>query len=150
MEILRYIAVESLQLISAYDALIRLKSCLGGPKLQYVLHTSSISCGHSILTQFDDLMQSAVTKICNTSLTSDDQWIQASLPVWSGGRESKRVQACINGFFSFCCWISHPPDANSSEQPGSRWRHAVSQYITGNHYQAFPLMLSSMSAIKEC
>jgi len=33
---------------------------------------------------------------------TDDQWIQASLPVWSGGLGgSKCVQTCINGFFSY-------------------------------------------------
>jgi len=31
-------------------------------------------------------------------------------------RDSKHVQACINSFSSFCCWYSHPPDANSLEQ----------------------------------
>jgi len=76
------LAIERLKLISAHDALILLKSCLGGPKFQYILRTSPC-CGHSVLAQFDDLRRSAVTKICNTALT-DDQWIQASLPVWSG------------------------------------------------------------------
>lgn len=32
----------------------------------------------------DNLLRSAVTKICNVKL-SDDQWSQASLPVRSGG-----------------------------------------------------------------
>ena len=90
-------AVERLQLISAHDALILLKSCLGGPKLQYVLRTSPCF-GHSILTQFDDLLRSAVTKICNTSLT-DDQWIQASLPVWSGGLGVRSVSQLASTAF---------------------------------------------------
>jgi hypothetical protein len=72
-----------------YDALILLKSCLGGPTLQCVLRTSPC-CGHSILTKIDDLLRSAVTKICNTSLI-DEQWIQASLPVSSGGLGVRRV-----------------------------------------------------------
>ena len=38
MEIVQGIAVERLQFISAHDALILLKSCLGGPKLQYVFY----------------------------------------------------------------------------------------------------------------
>ena len=33
---------------------------------------------------FDDLLHLALTKSCNMSPT-DDQWTQASLPVWSGG-----------------------------------------------------------------
>ena len=92
------VAVEKLQLISAHDALILFKSCLGGPKLQYVLRTSPC-CGHSILTQFDDLLhRSAVTKICNTSLT-DDQWIQASLPVWPGGLGVRSVSKLASTAF---------------------------------------------------
>ena len=34
--------------------------------------------------KFDDLLNLALTKSCNIALT-DDQWTQASLPVWSGG-----------------------------------------------------------------
>ena len=73
------LAVDRLQLISAHDALVLLKTCLGGPKLQYVLRTSPC-CDHPLLPQFDELLRLAITKTCNLSLT-DDQWIQASLPV---------------------------------------------------------------------
>ena len=34
--------------------------------------------------QFDEQLRLALTKTCNIALT-DDQWNQASLPVWSGG-----------------------------------------------------------------
>ena len=77
------LAVDRLHLISAHDALVLLKTCLGGPKLQYVLRTSPC-CDHPLLPQFDELLRLALTKTCNLCLT-DDQWIQASLPVWSGG-----------------------------------------------------------------
>ena len=77
------LAVDRLQLISAHDALVLLKSCLGGPKLQYILRTSPC-CTHPILPQIDDLLRSAITRTCNITLT-DDQWLQTSLPVWSGG-----------------------------------------------------------------
>jgi len=40
---------------------------------------------HPLLCEFDDLLRTAVTKICNVTL-SDDQWTQASLPVRYGGR----------------------------------------------------------------
>jgi len=56
---------------------------LGGRKLQNILRTSPC-CDHPLLTQFDEVLRLAMTKICNLSLT-DDQWLQASLPVWSGG-----------------------------------------------------------------
>ena len=77
------LASDRLNLISAHDALVLLKTCLGGPKLQYVLRTSPC-CDHPLLPQFDELLRLNITKICNLSLT-DDQWLQASLPVWSGG-----------------------------------------------------------------
>jgi len=91
------LAVGRLKLISAHDTLILLKSCLGGPKLQFILHTSPC-CGHSVLAQFDDLLRSAVTKIYNTALT-DDQWIQASLPVWSGGLGVRSVSKLASTAF---------------------------------------------------
>jgi len=39
---------------------------------------------HPLLPQIDDILRSAIAKICNISL-NEDQWLQASLPVWSGG-----------------------------------------------------------------
>jgi len=76
-------AVERRSLISSHDALILLKNCLGGPKLQYVMKTSPC-CDHPLLWEFDDLLRTAVTKNSNVTL-SDDQWTQASLPVRFGG-----------------------------------------------------------------
>ena len=66
------LAVDRLQLISAHDALVLLKTCLGGPKLQFVLR-SSPCCDHPLLRQFDDLLRLALSKFCNVALT-DDQW----------------------------------------------------------------------------
>lgn len=45
-------AVERLQLVSSHDALILLKNCLGGPKLQYLLRTSPC-CEHPQLLELD-------------------------------------------------------------------------------------------------
>ena len=39
---------------------------------------------HAFLSKSDDQLKSAVCSICNMSLT-DDQWLQASLPVRGGG-----------------------------------------------------------------
>jgi len=50
------LAVDRIQLISAHDALVPLKICLGGPKLQYVLCVSPC-CDHALLGQFDDLLR---------------------------------------------------------------------------------------------
>jgi hypothetical protein len=46
------LAVDRLQLISAHDVLVLLKTCLGDPKLQYVLRASPC-CDHPLLRQFD-------------------------------------------------------------------------------------------------
>jgi len=93
-------AVERLSLIFSQDTLILLKRCLGGPKLQYVLRPC---CDHPLLCEFDDLLRTAVTKMCNVTL-SDDQWTQARLPVrcgWSGS--AQRVYACMIRLSSFSC-----------------------------------------------
>ena len=91
------LATQRLQLISSHDALLLLKNCLGGPKLQYVLRTSQC-CNHPLLRQFDDLLRSAVTRICNVSL-SDDQWLQASLPVRHGGLGVRSVSMLASSAF---------------------------------------------------
>ena len=48
-------AVDRLQLVFAYNALVFLKTCLGGLKLQFVMR-SSLGCDHPLLGQFDDLL----------------------------------------------------------------------------------------------
>lgn len=90
-------AVERLQLVSSHDALVLLKNCLGGPKLQYLLRTSPC-CEHPQLFELDKLLRSAVTQICNVSL-SDDQWTQASLPVRSGGLGVRSVSKLASSAF---------------------------------------------------
>ena len=76
-------AVNRLRLLSSHDALVLLKNSLGGPKLQYVLRASPC-CDHPLLSLIDDTLKSAITQICNFTL-SDDQWAQANLPVRAGG-----------------------------------------------------------------
>ena len=76
-------AVDRLRLLSSHDALVLLKTSLGGPKLQHILR-SSPCCDHPILHQIDATLQSAVSQVCNVTL-SDKQWSQASLPVRHGG-----------------------------------------------------------------
>jgi len=50
------LAVERLQFFTAHDALVLLKTCLGGPKLQYILRVSPCR-EHPLLTQFDDQLR---------------------------------------------------------------------------------------------
>ena len=73
------LAVDRLQLISADDDLVLLKTSLGGPKLLYILRASPY-CDYPLLRQFDDLLRLALTNTCNIAL-SDDQWTQARFPL---------------------------------------------------------------------
>ena len=52
------------------------------PKLQYILRTSPCS-NNPRLSIFDDTLRQGLSTILNVSL-SDDQWLQASLPVQKG------------------------------------------------------------------
>lgn len=91
------LAVNRLQLISAHDGLVLLKTCLGGPKLLYFLRTSPC-CDHPPLHKFDGLLQLAITETCNIALT-DNQWTQASLPDWSGGVGIRTVSTLAQSAF---------------------------------------------------
>jgi hypothetical protein len=90
-------AADRLQLLSSHDALVLLKHSLGGPKLQHVLRTSPC-CDHPTLQLIDETLKSAVTKICNITL-SDNQWIQASLPVRYGGLGVRSVSMLASSAF---------------------------------------------------
>ena len=91
------LAVDRLKLISSHDALVLLNNCLGGQKLLHMFR-SSPCCGHPLLLQFDDLLRSAVTSICNVALT-DEQWTQASLSVRSGGLGVRSVSMLASSAF---------------------------------------------------
>ena len=90
-------AIERLKLISAHDALVLLKNSLSAPKL---LHTLRAACcvDHHLLKEFDDQLRSGLSSICNVSLT-DDQWLQASLPVRNGGLGLRRVSSLASSAF---------------------------------------------------
>jgi hypothetical protein len=85
--------LKRLQQISPHDALVLLKNCLGGTKLQHVLMTSSC-CEYPQLLELDYLLRSSVTQICNVSL-SDDEWTQASLPVRCDGLRVRSVSKLV-------------------------------------------------------
>ena len=90
-------AVDRLKLISAHDALVLLKNSLSAPKLQYTLRVACCD-GHNMLTTFDNLLRSALCCICNVTLT-DQQWLQASLPVRAGGLGIRRVSSLAPSAF---------------------------------------------------
>ena len=90
-------AISRLSLITSHDALVLLRASFSAPALQHTLRASPCN-GHEALTQFDNLLRVALCKICNVSL-SDDQWLQASLPVKSGRLGLRRVASLAPSAF---------------------------------------------------
>ncbi len=74
---------ERLPLLEAHDSLCLLRSAFAIPKLLYILRTAPCFLSPS-LDRFDGLQRSLIESICNIQL-SDASWIQASLPIHSGG-----------------------------------------------------------------
>jgi hypothetical protein len=91
------LASSRLEVIEAHDALVLLRASFNAPKLQHLLRASPCS-GHTLLSKFDMLLRAALSKICNVNL-SDDQWLQASLPVRSGGLGVRRVSSLATPAF---------------------------------------------------
>ena len=83
--------------IAAHDALVLLKASFSAPKLMHTLRASPC-CGHPVLERFDDLLRECVGSITNNDLT-EVQWIQASLPVRSGGLGHRRVSSLASSAF---------------------------------------------------
>ena len=120
-------AVERLKFLSAHDALVLPKNSLSAPKLLvpfrrrqfpaqrnrkvcvgptanaqmaslWFLVRAACCVGHESLRKLGDQMRLAVCNICNVSLT-DDQWLQASLPVRNGGLGLRRVSSLASSAF---------------------------------------------------
>lgn len=82
-------ASSRLSFLQSHDALVILKHSLSLPKLLYNLRSSF--CGnHPSLLEFDSLLRECLSHILNVSM-DDNQWIQASLPVKSGGLGIRRA-----------------------------------------------------------
>ena len=82
-------AVERLKLVASQDALILLRASFSAPRVQHLLRCSP-SVSHEALATFDELLRSALCHITN-SVLSDNQWLQATLPVRDGGLGVRRV-----------------------------------------------------------
>ena len=89
--------ISRLELITSHDALVLLRASFSAPTMQHILRSSPCA-GRVELTQFDALLRSALSKICNISLT-DEQWLQASLSVRAGGQEIRRVSSLATPAF---------------------------------------------------
>jgi len=67
------------------------------PRNSFTLR-SACCIDHDLLKAFDDELRSVVSSICNVSLT-DDQWLQASLPVHNDGLGLRRVSLLASSAF---------------------------------------------------
>ena len=76
-------AIDRLHFVDAHDAVVLLKNSLHLPKLLYTLRTSMCH-ENRILTEIDTITRDGLSEILNLTFT-DDQWLQAGLPVKDGG-----------------------------------------------------------------
>ena len=90
-------ATSSIGLTTAHDALVLLRASFSAPKLQHIMRASPCYDNEHLL-KFDELLRAAIFKICNVSLF-DYQWLQASLPVKSGGLGIRRVSSLVSPAF---------------------------------------------------
>jgi len=90
-------AVGRLKLVPASYALVLLKNSLSAPKLPHTLR-SACCLDHEFLSKFDDKLRSAICSIYNVTLTND-QWLQASLPMRNGGLGIRRTCVVADAIF---------------------------------------------------
>jgi hypothetical protein len=83
--------ISRFELISAHDALVLLKCSVSASRQQYTIRSAPCA-GHPLLSKFDDLLRTATSNICNAAL-SNDQWLQASLPLKNGGLDIRCVSS---------------------------------------------------------
>ena len=105
-------AVSRLKILPSHDALVVLRSSFNAPRLMHTLICAPCY-RHPALQNFDDLLRDGVSSITNSSLM-DTQWIQASLPIRSGGLGNRRgTSLALSAFLSVQC--PHSSD----------WQHAL-------------------------
>jgi hypothetical protein len=90
-------AISRLETIQSHDALVLLKNSLSAPRLLFTLRAAPCT-DHPLLVKYDDLLRKATSGLCNIDL-SDDQWLQASLPVRRGGLGIRRVSSLAPSAF---------------------------------------------------
>ena len=77
------VAISRLKTIPSQDSLILLRSSLGAPRIQHLLKCS-LEVSHPGISRFDALQRRALSLVANSDL-SDNNWLQATLPIKSGG-----------------------------------------------------------------
>ena len=90
-------AISRLELIMARDAIVLLRASYNAPSLQHTIRASPC-CGHISLSDYDNLLRSALSKICNITL-SENQWLQASLPIRSGVLGIRRITSLASSAY---------------------------------------------------
>ena len=84
-------------LITAHDALVLLRASFSAPKLQHIVRASPCY-DNEHLPKFDEVLRIAIFIICHV-LLFDDQWLQVSLTVKSGGLGIRRVASLASPAF---------------------------------------------------
>ena len=90
-------AISRLELITAYDALVFLRASYRAPSLQHSFRALPC-CEHISLSNFDNLLRTTLSKTCNITL-SENQWLQASLPIRSGGLGIRSITSLASSAF---------------------------------------------------
>ena len=134
-------AISRLELITSHDALVLLRASFSAPTMQHTLRSSPYD-GCVELTQFDALIRSALSKICNISLT-DDQWLQASLPVRAGGLGIRRVSSLATpAFISSAVGTCNLQNQILNPAPGSYSELNIYQQPWQANYGDMPTLIS--------
>ena len=63
-------AISRLELITAYNAIVLFRASYSAPSIQHTLRASSCY-GHIYLSDFDNLLRTALSKICNITLSEN-------------------------------------------------------------------------------
>merc|ERR1712033_150472 len=84
--------ISKLYLIDPYQAFVLLKNSCAIPKLTYLLRSSPAYRHLDLLGDFDQLVKNALSLITNVDFF-EDAWIQATLPVRSGGLGIRKTVA---------------------------------------------------------
>ena len=104
-------AINRLKLLCSHDTLVLLRNSLAMHKLLYTLRTSRCA-DNRILPYFDETLKSGIITILNVDI-SNDQWLQASLPVRNGGLEIRSGEMLApSASFGLCCIYTPTPEWN--------------------------------------
>ncbi len=110
------------QHISAHDALTLLRHSFSIPKLRYLLRTAPCFLS-SLLEDYDHTLRTILSSVTNTPLLHNDRaWLQAVLPVKSGGLGVRRAAdlapaAYLASTYSTANLVSAILGQHSSSQP---------------------------------